>query len=61
MKASWEAVSEKTVANLFRHCYTSDSMNEETVVNEDQLDIENLFDRLRLFATVPDDGTIDCF
>ncbi|KAF0989778.1 hypothetical protein HZS_3943 [Henneguya salminicola] len=61
IKLSHDGTSEKAVANRFRLFFASDTMNEDTEFNEDQQDVENLFDRLRSFVKVPEDVTIECF
>ncbi|KAF0989174.1 hypothetical protein HZS_1242 [Henneguya salminicola] len=36
-------------------------MNDDTEVNKDQQDVENLFDRLRTFVRVPENIPLECF
>ncbi|KAF0985683.1 hypothetical protein HZS_5927 [Henneguya salminicola] len=40
IKLSWDAVSKKTVANCYRRCFASDTINKDTEVSEDHQNVE---------------------
>jgi hypothetical protein len=59
IKQAWDAVSEDTIVNCFRHVYFTMPSEPPAIVQVEREDFGNIFDRLRAFLPVPAEINFD--